>query len=109
MRGEEFPDGHEWYGQVLQWRTWLWLHQARRRRSRRVRAHHCGRAGGIEGSERRTAHLVRGRAGQEGQGPQGGEPRDPIVVLRVKLRVTRTADEKIPAAWRSREVVVGFF
>src|SRR6202022_2859182 len=74
--GEEFPEGHDWYGQVLQWRTWLWLHQARRRRPRCVRPHHRGGAGGIEGPDRRTADHFRGRTGQEGQGPQGGQSGD---------------------------------
>src|ERR1700693_1603469 len=32
--------------------------------------------GGVEGSDRRTAHHIRGRTGQEGQRPQGGQSGD---------------------------------
>src|ERR1700688_303906 len=77
--GEEFPDGHDWDGQVLQWRTWLWLHQARRRRARCVRSHHRGGTGRIEGPDRRTAYYLRSRTGQKGQGPQGGRSGDLIL------------------------------
>src|SRR6516164_4629747 len=58
--GEELPDGHDWYGQVLQWRTWLWLHQAGRWRARCVRSHHRGRTSGVEGFDRRTTRHFRG-------------------------------------------------
>ena len=81
---------------------------------------------GIEGSDRRTAHHIRGRTGQEGQGPQGGQSGDFVVsslnaeatdlgmrvcqvaaepkrasICRSEARVSmRSRDKKIPAARR---------
>src|SRR6476660_2108696 len=71
--GKEFANGKQWYGQVLQWRTRLRLHQAGRWRARCVRAHHRGRTGRLESTQRRTADSVRSRARQEGQRPEGRE------------------------------------
>src|SRR6266403_1263060 len=125
--GEEFPDGHDWYGQVLQWRTRLWLHQARRRRPRCVRSHHRGGARWVEGSDRRAAHHIRGRTGQEGQRPQGGQPGDFVLkrlgsaCIRIEALVfdafssrepvptsLENAMKKIPAAESGREVAIKF-
>src|SRR5499427_7553868 len=74
-RGKEFPDGHGRYGQVLQRRARLRLHQAGRRRPRRLRARHRRRARRAQVADRGAAHLLRRRARQEGQGAEGRQSR----------------------------------
>src|SRR5215471_98461 len=74
-RGKEFPDGHGRYGQVLQRRARLRLHQAGRRRPRRLRARHRRRASRAQVADRGAAHLLRRRARQEGQGSEGRQSR----------------------------------
>src|SRR5258708_1921498 len=72
--GKEFRDGHGRYGQVLQRRARLRLHQTGRRRRRRLRAHHRRRARRAQVADRGAAHLLRRRARQEGQGSEGRQP-----------------------------------
>ena len=79
---------------------------------------------GLKDLDRRTAHHFRSRAGQEGQGPEGGQSGDFVVscrstcladaddapnrLIRSRWRAPMRPSKKIPAA-SGREVVVRYF